>query len=145
MILVLSRSCLCPIDWSQVFSRELRCSWRSADRWCSNCIWVIMNVIATKVCFILEVWRSLRITNREICWLMMMTKKHHQCLAGDLPRSMTIFSHFIKQKLQWAGKIQIQDLFCLYMLYRYVSDVSRSSVSEWCAASQCQWTGCDGD
>ena len=46
-ILVLSCSCLlCHIHWSQVFSREWRCSWSSADRRCSNYIWVISNSIA---------------------------------------------------------------------------------------------------
>ena len=40
--------CLCPIHWNQVFSREWRCNWGSADRRCSNCIWVINNVIAYK-------------------------------------------------------------------------------------------------
>ena len=33
--------CFCPIHWSQVLSRESRCSWSSADRRCSNYIWVI--------------------------------------------------------------------------------------------------------
>ena len=46
MILVSSCSCLCPIHWSQVLSREWRCSWGSADRRCSNYIWVINNFIA---------------------------------------------------------------------------------------------------
>ena len=45
MFLVLC-SCLCPIHWSQVLSQEWRCSWSSADRRCSNYIWVINNVIA---------------------------------------------------------------------------------------------------
>ena len=31
MLLVSSCSCLCPIHWSQVLSREWRCSWSSAD------------------------------------------------------------------------------------------------------------------
>ena len=44
--LVSSCSGLCLIHWSQVLSQEWRCSWRSADRWCSNYIWVINNVIA---------------------------------------------------------------------------------------------------
>ena len=35
-----------PIHWSQVLSREWRCSWRSANRCCSNYIWVINNCIA---------------------------------------------------------------------------------------------------
>ena len=46
MILISSWSRLCPILWSQVFSREWRCSWSSADRRCSNYIWVIDSLIA---------------------------------------------------------------------------------------------------
>ena len=45
MFLVSSCSCLCSIQWSQVLSREWRCSWSSADRRCSNYIWVIDNLI----------------------------------------------------------------------------------------------------
>ena len=41
MFLVPSCSCLCPIHWTQVLSREWRCSWSSADRQCSNYIFVI--------------------------------------------------------------------------------------------------------
>ena len=48
MILVSTCSCLCPSHWSQVLSREWRCSWSSADRRCSNYIWVIDNFIAFK-------------------------------------------------------------------------------------------------
>ena len=33
------------VDWSQVLSWEWRCSWSSADRQCSNYIWVINNFI----------------------------------------------------------------------------------------------------
>ena len=46
MLLVSSCSCLYPIRWSQVFSWEWRCSWSSADRRCSNYIWVINHLIA---------------------------------------------------------------------------------------------------
>ena len=45
MFLASSCSCLCPIQWSQVLSREWRCSWSSAVRRCSNCSWVIDNFI----------------------------------------------------------------------------------------------------
>ena len=48
MLLVSSCSCLYPIRWSQVLSWEWRCSWSSADRRCSNYIWVINNLIAYK-------------------------------------------------------------------------------------------------
>ena len=43
---VSSRSCLCPIRWSLVLSREWRCGWGSTDGWCSNYIWVIKKCIA---------------------------------------------------------------------------------------------------
>ena len=46
MLLVSSCNCLYPISWSQVLSWEWRCSWSSADRRCSNYIWVINNLIA---------------------------------------------------------------------------------------------------
>ena len=46
MFLVSSCSYGCPIQWSQVFSWEWRCSWSSADRRCSNYIRVIDNFIA---------------------------------------------------------------------------------------------------
>ena len=58
MILVPSCSCLCPIYWSQVLSREWRCSWSSADRRCSNYIWVITILLPTEMRLILEIWRS---------------------------------------------------------------------------------------
>ena len=45
MLLVSSCSCLFPIHWSQVLSREWRCSWSSTDRRCSNCIWVMNKLI----------------------------------------------------------------------------------------------------
>ena len=41
MFLISSCSCLCSFHWSQVLSQEWRCSWSSADRQCSNYIWVI--------------------------------------------------------------------------------------------------------
>ena len=45
MFLVSSSIWLCAIYWSQLSSGEWRCSWSSADRRCSNCIWVINNLI----------------------------------------------------------------------------------------------------
>ena len=46
MFLISSCSCLCLIHGSQVLSREWRCSWSSANRHCSNYIWVIKNFTA---------------------------------------------------------------------------------------------------
>ena len=42
----MSCGCICQIAWSQMLSREWRCSWSSADRRCSNYIWVIDNSFA---------------------------------------------------------------------------------------------------
>ena len=44
-----------------MLSREWRCSWSSADRRCSNYIWVINNSIAYQVRFILEGWQYFEI------------------------------------------------------------------------------------
>ena len=44
-VLISSWSRLCPILWSQVLSREWRCSWSSADRRCSSYILVINNLL----------------------------------------------------------------------------------------------------
>ena len=48
MFLVLSCSGLCAIYWSQLLSGESRGSWSSANRRCTNYIWVINNFIAYK-------------------------------------------------------------------------------------------------
>ena len=55
--LVSSCSCLRPIHWSQVSSREWRCSRSSVDRRCSNTSEWPTILWPTKVRFILEVWR----------------------------------------------------------------------------------------
>ena len=46
MFLVSSCNYLCQIHWSEVLSREWRCSWSSADRRCVIFTWVINNSIA---------------------------------------------------------------------------------------------------
>ena len=56
-LIVSSCSCLRSIHWSQVLSWEWRCSWSSADRRCSNYIWVINNLVPSMVQLILEVLR----------------------------------------------------------------------------------------
>ena len=48
MFLVWSCSCLCSIYWIHVLSWGWKCSWSSADRRCSNYIWVINSLISHK-------------------------------------------------------------------------------------------------
>ena len=57
MILVSSCSCLSPVHWNQGLNRQRRCSWSSADRRCSNYIWVVNDYIPYTVRLILENWR----------------------------------------------------------------------------------------
>ena len=44
------------IYWSQVLSREWRCSWSSADRRCCNYIWGSTVLSPAKVHLVLEIW-----------------------------------------------------------------------------------------
>ena len=55
----------CPIYWSQVLSREWRCSWSSADKRCSNYIWMINNFIACYGATYIEVWRYPLVFHKE--------------------------------------------------------------------------------
>ena len=52
MFLVSDWSCFCTIYWNHMLSGEGRCSWCSADRWCSNYIWVINNLIYQSALYI---------------------------------------------------------------------------------------------
>ena len=45
MFLVSSCSCICPTHWSQVLSREWRCSWSKVGRRWSKYTWMINNFI----------------------------------------------------------------------------------------------------
>ena len=64
----------CAIHWSQVLSREWRCSWSSADGWRSNYIWVINDYIAYGVHLILKVWRYVHATNIRLYLLYSFAK-----------------------------------------------------------------------
>ena len=67
MFLVLSCSCLCPIHWSQALSQEWRCSWSSADRRCSNYIWVINNFVAYEGAAYFRGLMLGRLLNADVC------------------------------------------------------------------------------
>ena len=66
MFLVPACSCHCPIHWSQLLCREWRCNWSSADRRCSDYIWVINNFLPIKVQLILEVLRYIKIFQSKL-------------------------------------------------------------------------------
>ena len=62
--LISSCSIICPIQWSQMLSWEWRCSWSSANRRCSNYIWVISTFIPCKGASFI---RGVRIIGS--CWI----------------------------------------------------------------------------
>ena len=78
MFLASSCSCFRSIHWSHVLSWEWRCSWSSADRRCSNYIWVINNFIAyegatyirgfTVVDWVFHSWPELCMHNKTPRW-----------------------------------------------------------------------------
>ena len=56
MILVSCCHCLCPIIWSQVFSRSWRCSWSSACDAPITSEWST-SLLPVKMRLVLEIWR----------------------------------------------------------------------------------------
>ena len=84
MILISSCSCLCPNHWSQVLSREWRCSWSSADRRCSNYIWVISNFNADQgAAYIRRLTEYIYIYTYIYIWLVWFPTRRFQ---GDASR-----------------------------------------------------------
>ena len=77
MCLASSCGCLCPTHWSQVFSREWRCSWSSAGRRCFSYIWVINNQFR---CLLMSYIRGLTIYYGIYCINPYGVVLHNQCL-----------------------------------------------------------------
>ena len=71
-----SCSCLCPIHWSQMLSREWRFSWSSADRRCSNYIWVINNFIAYYYCDVSYI-RGLSVLETTYIYMCVINFQYH--------------------------------------------------------------------
>ena len=83
MIPVSSCNCLCPIHWNQVLNRERRCGWSSADRQCSNYIWVINKFAA---------YQGAKYT-RGLAVIWIFTKNHRAYV--DNPSWWLLSSHVI--------------------------------------------------
>ena len=108
MILISSWSHLCSILWSQVLSREWRCSWSSADRRCSNYIWVIDSLIAYQGASYI---RDLTVTFK---WFSMLRVNSPQLLA-----QCVVYNHqwstatLLQNKNRWHGhEIHQRKYFC---------------------------------
>ena len=104
MLLVSSCSCLYPIRWSQVLSREWRCNWSSADRRCSTYIWVIENLIAY--------YGASYIRDLTVVYLSWAVLHAPEMLAGEETMPSHICHSIYKTQvfiLEWFAKFQ---LFC---------------------------------
>ena len=101
MIPLSSWSCLCPIHWSQVLSRGWRCSWSSADRRCSNYIWVINNFIAWVVTYI----RGLTVPSENciLCtgmvWKVFATDDVGSAMISSLTEDLLYVTFFLDSTL----------------------------------------------
>ena len=122
---VSSCSCLCPIHWNQGLNREWRCSWSSADRRCSNYIWVINNYIPYKGASYI---RDLTVCVKELeyhrsrKWLVASSAPSHrlnqccltsQSIGPELLRMSISKSTLISKRFhcfRLAGALQFSDI-----------------------------------
>ena len=110
MILISSCSSFCPIFLSQVLSWEWRCSWSSADRRCSNYIWVTTILLPTQVWLILEVWQYINshllrsyIIHLCILWGIARDINYYNCFKNHIE---ILRDHFVYGPNQWEMMLQ---------------------------------------
>ena len=131
MLLVSSCNCSCTIYWSQMLSREWRCSWDSADRRCCNYIWMINNFISyqdaayirglTIICIGvprgIPYYRwchiramALQITDHSTVWSFCSDqhqRKRQSCALLSLCEESTADPWIHVAKCQWNGNVLI--------------------------------------
>ena len=109
MFLVSSCSWLCPIHWSQPLSLEWSCGWSSADRRCSNFIWVINNFIEVHI--ILHLYMCIAPYIRDLIVHSNFVKKLQHiktfCKWKQFPQTSLHCFIFLKGKAVTAAKPMI--------------------------------------
>ena len=92
MLLISCCSCICPIHWSQVLSREWRCNWTGAAPTTSE--W--STILLPEVRLILEVWRC---SKRQAALLYL--PKYKKCPEKSQPCQIfrMVYHHNIFAKL----------------------------------------------
>ena len=137
MILVSSWSRLWPIIWSQVLSPEWRCGWGSADKRCSNYIWVIDNLIAYQgASYIGDLTvgpdpcgAQITAAMHEIsCWWngrcdgVWLTGDNCGCCCHDVLRCVALktsgWSPMVCLCVQTSSAIKIRSCLMIYAVYR---------------------------
>ena len=100
MILVSSCRCLCPIHWRWVLSREWRCRWSSADRRCSNYIWVILNLIAYWGAILYYRFDDIPASVQIMAW------RHPGDKLLSEPMMVSLLTHICITRPQWVKQLQ---------------------------------------
>ena len=116
MFLVSPCSCLRSIHWSQVLSWEWRCSWSSADRRCSNYIWVINNFIAY--------WSVTYIRGFTVFDNSVVTKINYMNISFDFDRDACQISEWLENSKHWSRTFKTYDqtsyLILKWILFNHV-------------------------
>ena len=113
--------------------REWRCSWSSADRRCSNCIWVISKFIVTKVRLIQEVWRYFANLRLYIELL--------HCIYMYLPYSHILISHLVLSRLVStrvvSSRLVLSHLISSHFKICTLFIATAASVTHWLKRTAC--------
>ena len=115
----LSCSCLNPIHWSQVLSREWRCDWGNADKPCSSYICGIRKIIAywcaTYIRY-LTAYLGRKLYLKELHWSQLREFRWQPSFA-HIPLYIVMYEH--SSKSQWPLRcdyIHIYQLACATIL-----------------------------
>ena len=117
MFLVSSCSYFGRIQWRQVLSREWRCSWSSADRRCSNYIWVIDNCIAYK--------GAAYVRDLTVCTIVVIERRPQRNINSFMKYCLhTHKQTVIKDNIEWDAiinffLISVTQVFAWHMLSRH--------------------------
>ena len=127
MLLVSSCSCIDPIRWSQVLSWEWRFSWSSADRRCSNYIWVINNLIAYQSASYIRDLTVICDVLIYACYIyLLLATKSSNTLW---PSCITLHSHY-NGVITGAMESQITSLMIIYLTV-YSGTDQRKHLRHW--------------
>ena len=130
LLLVSSCSCLYPIRWSQVLSWEWRCSWSSADRRCTNYIWVIYNLIAhLSASYITDLTvRIFSVGSRLItCFFCFYSSKY---VVGNERYIYIYISIYIYLSVDIYKRLLIHNKFRCFINFHYVASLASPWLGE---------------
>ena len=133
---------LCNLLKSQVVSREWRCSWSSADRRCSNYIWVINNFIA---CYGVTYIRGLMvvgfkfIVNCVMLYMLTLLMLEYEYLALGV-NTCTMPAEGLSPKVARASSGMVLVVSVLSKVIKAASPNAPSMVARWVVRVTFGWS-----